>query len=161
MYNITFLLICQPLLGTKYYFFQKGLDFWGQWVYNELIKNEVIYMNVTVSRIKQLAEDKSTTIRELAEVAGCSKSAMQRYIAGDRDIPTSVISGIANAFNVHPAYLMGWVDDKHYSLPKEKQSTESELSLQKKQFIKKIENMTDAEIERLEQILALVEKTDV
>ena len=118
-------------------------------------------MNVTISRIKQLAETKSATIRELAEVAGCSKSAMQRYISGDRDIPTSVVSGIAKAYGVHPAYLMGWVDDKNYSLPKKEQSTESELSIKKKEFIQKIEQMTDAQIERLEQILALVEKTDV
>lgn len=118
-------------------------------------------MRETVSRIKELAEAKSATIRELAEMAGCSKSAMQRYISGDRDIPTSVISGIATAFDVHPAYLMGWVDDKHYSLPKEEQSTEGELSIKKREFIQKVENMTDAELERLEQILALVEKTDV
>ena len=85
---------------------------------------------------------------------------MQRYISGDRDIPTSVISGIATAYNVHPAYLMGWVDDKNYS-SQEKQFTESELSAKKKEFIKKVEAMTDAQIERLEQILALVENTDV
>ena len=118
-------------------------------------------MELTVSRIKKLVEDNAVTIRELAEAAGCSKSAMQRYISGDRDIPTSVISGIATAFGVHPAYLMGWVDDKNYSLPKEEQSTESELSIKKKEFIQKIEGMTDAQIERLEQILALVERTDV
>ena len=116
-------------------------------------------MKVTISRIKQLAESNAATIRELAEVAGCSKSAMQRYISGDRDIPTSVINGIANAYNVHPAYLMGWVDDKNYSSQKE-QST-SELSIIKKEFIQKVEKMTDAQIERLEQILALVEKTDL
>lgn len=117
-------------------------------------------MELTVSRIKKLFEENSASIRELAEVAGCSKSAMQRYIAGDRDIPTSVISGIATAFGVHPAYLMGWVDDKNYAVPKREQPTESELSIRKKEFIQKIEGMTDAQIERLEQILALVENTE-
>ena len=118
-------------------------------------------MKVTVARIKELVENNPTTVRELAEKAGCSKSAMQRYIAGERDIPTSVVSGIANAYNVHPAYLMGWVDDKHYTLEQKEQSTESELSIKKKEFIQRIEKMTDSQIERLEQILALVEKTDV
>ena len=118
-------------------------------------------MKETVSRIKKLVESNSATIRELAEAAGCSKSAMQRYIAGDRDIPTSVIIGIANAYGVHPAYLMGWVDDKNYYLPKKEQSTESELSIKKKEFIQKIEGMTDFQVERLEKILALVEKTDI
>ena len=86
---------------------------------------------------------------------------MQRYIAGERDIPTSVISGIANAYNVHPAYLMGWVDDENYSPDMEKQPTESELSIRKKEFIKKIEGMSDAQLDRLEQILALVENTNL
>ena len=118
-------------------------------------------MKITVSRIKELVENNSTTIRELAEVAGCSKSAMQRYITGDRDIPTNIIIGIATAFGVHPAYLMGWVDDKNYSPEEEKNSPQkSELSDKKKEFIQKIEKMSDAQIERLEQILALVEKTD-
>ena len=118
-------------------------------------------MKLTVSRIKTLVEVNATTIRELAEAAGCSKSAMQRYLVGDRDIPTSIIIGIADAFKVHPAYLMGWVNDKNYSPDIKEQPTESELSIKKKEFIKKIEGMTDAQLERLEQILALVEKTDL
>ena len=44
---------------------------------------------------------------------------------------------------------------------KEKQSAESELSIKKREFIAKVEGMTDAQIERLEQILALVEKTEL
>jgi transcriptional regulator with XRE-family HTH domain len=118
-------------------------------------------MNKTVIRIKELAETNNATIRELAEAAGCSKSAMQRYISGDRDIPTSVVTGIANAYGVHPAYLIGWVDDKNYSPNKKEQSTESELSIRKKEFIKKIEGMSDAQLDRLEQILALVENTNL
>ena len=44
---------------------------------------------------------------------------------------------------------------------KKEQPTESELSIKKKEFIKKIEGMSDAQLDRLEQILALVEKTDL
>lgn len=44
---------------------------------------------------------------------------------------------------------------------KQKQPTESELSIKKKDFIRKVEGMTDAQIERLEQILALVEQTEI
>ena len=43
---------------------------------------------------------------------------------------------------------------------KRKQPAQSELSYKKMEFIKKIEGMTDAQLERLEQILALVENTD-
>ena len=43
----------------------------------------------------------------------------------------------------------------------QRQSTDGELSDKKKEFIRKVEGMSDAQLERLEQILALVEKTDV
>lgn len=118
-------------------------------------------MEVTVARIKELAENNGSTIRELAETAGCSKSAMQRYLAGDRDIPTNVVVGLAAAFNVHAAYLFGWVDDKNYTPNIEKQPTQDELSEKKRDFIKKIERMSEAQVERLEQILALVENTEL
>lgn len=118
-------------------------------------------MKETVKRIQKLVESSDITVRELAESAGCSKSAMQRYISGDRDIPTNIINGIASSFNVHPAYLFGWVDDKNYSPDTQKQSTDGELSARKKAFMQKVENMTDAQIEKLEQILSLVESTEI
>ena len=61
---------------------------------------------------------------------------------------------IASYFGVSVGYLLGEEEKKE-------QSTESELSIRKKEFIQKIEKMTDAQIERLDQILALVEKTDL
>ena len=44
---------------------------------------------------------------------------------------------------------------------KQKQPAQGALSYKKREFIKKIEGMTDAQIERLEQILALVENTEL
>ena len=118
-------------------------------------------MKITVARIKELVDDTATTVRDLAEMAGCSKSAMQRYISGERDIPTSVISGIAKAFNVHPAYLFGWVDDKHYTIEdKTKQPVQDELSERKKEFMQKIAGMSDEQLDRLEQILDLIAPKD-
>ena len=43
---------------------------------------------------------------------------------------------------------------------KQKQSAQSELSKIKREFIQKVEGMSDAQIERLEQILALVEQKE-
>lgn len=116
-------------------------------------------MNITVERINALIEDTGLTVRELAEYADCSKSAMQRYITGERDIPTSVINGLAKAFHVHPAFLFGWVNDKNYNL-QEKPAEVGELSAKKKEFIQRVSEMSDAQLERLEKILALVESTD-
>ena len=44
---------------------------------------------------------------------------------------------------------------------KQKQPAQGELSYKKREFIKRIEGMTDAHLERLEQILALVENTEL
>ena len=59
---------------------------------------------------------------------------------------------IASYFNVSVGYLLGEEEKR--------QSTESELSIKKREFIQRIEKMTDAQVERLEQILALVENTE-
>ena len=44
---------------------------------------------------------------------------------------------------------------------KQEQPAESELSIKKKEFIRKVEGMSDAQLERLEQILTLVEQTEI
>ena len=102
-------------------------------------------MNITVERIQKLVDNTGVTVRELAESAGCSKSAMQRYIAGERDIPTNIISGLAVAFNVHPAYLFGWVDDPRYSPDKTKQPVENELSEVKRALYDLIDSLSEGE----------------
>lgn len=79
-------------------------------------------MSITIERIQKLTEEKGLSVRDLAEEANCSKSAIQRYISGERGIPTDVIVGLANAFDVHPAYLFGWTDDRNYD-PVEKDDT--------------------------------------
>lgn len=42
---------------------------------------------------------------------------------------------------------------------KQKQPAQGELSMKKRDFIRKVEGMTDDQLDRLEQILALVENT--
>ena len=115
-------------------------------------------MKETVKRIQNLIEGAGITVRELAEIAGCSKSAMQRYISGERDIPTNVINGIASAFNVHPAYLFGWVDDKNYNPDEQKQFTEGELSPLTIEIMQKVEEMTEDQKKKFLQVLSLFDK---
>ena len=117
-------------------------------------------METINKRISVLFEESGLTIRDLAEAAGCSKSAMQRYIAGDRNVPTPVVEGLAKVFNVHPAYIFCWVDDKHYDPTKEKPADDNgELSAKKRAFIERVKQMSDAELDRLDQILRIVENT--
>lgn len=123
-----------------------------------LFAREVIILNITLTRIKELTDESGLTVRELAAAADCSKSAMQRYIAGERDIPTSVINGLANAFNVHPAYLFGWVDDRHYT-PETKNKpttlTDSELTDNKKALMRLVRDCPEEKADRLLQIMQL------
>lgn len=96
------------------------------------------------ARIAELMEEKALTLRDLAEAVGCSKSAMQRYVSGDRHIPTSVIERLATTFGVHPAYLFGWVDDRNYTMEKEKPTAkDDELSESQKEIIRFAESIPE------------------
>ena len=61
---------------------------------------------------------------------------------------------MAEMLEVSPIVLFNFTEDK------QKQPT-SELSIKKKEFIRKIEGMSDSQLERLEQILALVENKEI
>ena len=85
---------------------------------------------------------------------GLTKPTVNRWKTGST--PTDATAAkVASYFNVSVATMMGLEEEK------KEQPTESELSIKKKEFIKKIEGMSDAQLDRLEQILALVEKTDL
>ena len=83
---------------------------------------------------------------------GISKSLMTDLKSGrKKGINADTAQKIASYFGVSVGYLLGEEDKQ------KRQSTESELSAKKKEFIRKIEGMSDDQIEKLEQILALVE----
>lgn len=85
---------------------------------------------------------------------GLSKSTVNRWKNGGS--PTDATAAkIASYFDVTVAYL------KEFGEETKRQPAESELSIKKKEFIRKVEGMSDAQLERLEQILSLVENTDV
>lgn len=114
-------------------------------------------MDITLSRIEKLVEETGATTRVLAEAVGCSKSAIQRYLTGQREMPTSVINGFAKAFNVHPAYLFGWVDDRHFSIDEKKPAASEgdELSANKRALMQLVQKCPEEDAGRLLQILQL------
>ena len=106
-------------------------------------------------RLSSLCEEKGITGGRMCSELGFSKSLMTDLKKGrKKSINAETAQKIATYFGVSVGYLLG-------EEQKKEQSAESELSIIKKEFIKKIEKMTDAQVERLEQILALVEKTDL
>ena len=87
------------------------------------------------ARISELIEEKGLTLRELADAVGCSKSAMQRYISGERPIPTSVIAGLSEAFGVHPAYLFCWTDNRNFGIEPEEPTADNDDELSESQKV--------------------------
>ena len=107
-------------------------------------------------RIKEKRKELKISADELAFRLGKDRSTIYRYEKGDiENLPLDILEPIAKALSTTPQYLMGWDEEK------QKQSIEDELSTKKKEFIRKVEGMSDAQIEKLEQILALVESTEL
>lgn len=112
-------------------------------------------MSILYKNIVALCEEKGIKGGKMCADTGISKGLLTDLKMGRRTgVSATTAQKIASYFNVSVGYLLGEEEKKE-------QSTESELSVIKKEFIQKIEKMSDAQIERLEQILALVEKTDL
>ena len=103
-------------------------------------------------RIKARRIEMKMSVEELGKKLGKNRTTVYRYETGYiENLPIDILEPIAAALNTTPQYLMGWEEKK--------QPAESELSIKKREFIKRVEGMSDAQLERLEQILALVEQT--
>jgi transcriptional regulator with XRE-family HTH domain len=108
--------------------------------------------DVMSKNLKYYIEKSGKDRRELAEIWGFPYSTVTEWINGRKYPRIDRIEVMADYFGILKSDL---IEDK------QKQSTESELSIRKKAFMQKVENMTDDQIARLEQILALVEKTEL
>lgn len=112
-------------------------------------------MGTLYERIISLCSEKGITGGKLCTDLKMSKGTLTDLKMGRQTgISATKAQKIASYFNVSVGYLLGEEEKKE-------QSAEGELSIKKKEFIQKVQKMTDAQIERLEQILALVEKTDL
>ena len=124
-------------------------------IFGEITKYKGDIMVTLYERLSSLCEENGIKGGKMCTELGFSKSLMTDLKMGrKKSVSAETAQKIASYFNVSVGYLLG--EEK-----KKEQPTESELSIRKREFIQKVEKMTDAQIERLEQILALVEKTDV
>ena len=89
--------------------------------------------------------------KEMAEIVGVSAPTFNEWLKAKKYPRIDKIERLANYFGILKSDL---IEDK------QKQSTESELSERKKLFMQKVAAMSDAQLERLEQILDLVENTN-
>ena len=104
-------------------------------------------------RIKQRRQELNWSQRELAARMKYSHhSTLARIELGKVDVSQTRIVQFSKVLGVSIAYLMGWEDEE-----KQKQSAESELSIQKKELIEKVMQMSDEELQKLDLLLRIVE----
>lgn len=109
-------------------------------------------------RFKELIDGK--TCREISDVLGLSKSAVNSYLTGAREPKTPVIRTISQYYGVDPVWLMG------YDVPKYKEETPGVsvegISEDRAQLLQTINQLTDDEVRAFrvfaDQILSLRDK---
>lgn len=115
-------------------------------------------MSTLYKNIVALCEERGIKGGKMCTDTGISKGLLTDLKMGRRSgVSATTAQKIASYFGVSVGYLLGEEEKED----KKKQSTEGELSIKKKEFIRKVEGMTDDQIDRLEQILALVEQKGI
>lgn len=110
-------------------------------------------MSERAKRIKALIEKSGKTYQELEEITGVKKSSLQRYASGETvKIPLTAVEHLATAFNVSASYIM-WGEEKE----KPAEITFDGLSTAKTELLKKVMQMSDEELEKLNLLLQIVE----
>ncbi len=62
-------------------------------------------------RIRNLREDKDLTQAKMGEILNCSQRVYSNYERGDIDIPTTILTKIADFHNVSVDYLLNRTDN--------------------------------------------------
>jgi len=63
-------------------------------------------------RIRDLREDRDLTQGQLAALLNCTQACYSNYENGKRDIPSDVLSALADFYGVSVDYLMGRTGEK-------------------------------------------------
>ena len=108
--------------------------------------------NIFSVNLKKYMQENGKSRREVSEALGVSYYTFSDWVNGKKYPRMDKVEKLANYFGILKSDL---IEDK------QKQPAQGELSYKKREFIKKVEGMTDAQLERLEQILALVENTEL
>ena len=101
--------------------------------------------------LRYYMESRGKNQKELAEIVGVSAPTMNDWLKGKKYPRIDKIEILANYFGILKSDL---IEDK-----KEQPTEYDGLSEKRKAFIDKVMQMSDAELDRLDQILALVENT--
>lgn len=100
--------------------------------------------------LKYYTDRSGKSQKEIATIVDVAYSTFNDWINAKKYPRIDKIERLANYFGILKSDL---IEDK------QKQPIQDELSERKRLFMQKIEGMSDSQLERLEQILALVENT--
>ena len=100
-------------------------------------------------------KDAGKTRTDICDALGFSYYTVTDWVKGKKMPRMDKVEKLAKYFG---CLISDLIEEK--SDDKERQLKQNELSLKKREFMQKVEGMTDAQIEKLEQILALVESTE-
>ena len=106
---------------------------------------------VMAANIKYYMREKGINAKELSKALDVPYTTVLSWTKAEYYPRIDKIEKMSDYFGILKSDL---IEDK------QKQSTEGELSYKKREFIRKVEEMTDSQLERLEQILALVENIE-
>ncbi len=107
---------------------------------------------VMAANIKNYMNLKGINAKELSKAIKVPYTTVLSWLKAEYYPRIDKIEMMADYFGILKSDL---IEDK------QKQPAQGELSIKKREFMKKVENMTEAQIEKLEQILALVENKDL
>ena len=68
--------------------------------------------DIMYQRIRDLREDRDLKQDDLAKMLNCTQACYSNYENGRRDIPTEVLSSLADFYGVSVDYLLGRTDTK-------------------------------------------------
>lgn len=108
--------------------------------------------NIFSINLKRYMQENDKTRKEVCEALGISYYTFSDWVNGKKYPRMDKVEMLANYFGILKSDL---IEDK------QKQPAQGELSYKKREFIKRVEGMSEAQLERLEQILALVENTEI
>lgn len=109
-------------------------------------------MKDRAARIHKLIIESGKTYQELEKLTGIKKSSLQRYASGVTEkIPLTAIEKLANAFSVSESFIM-WGETKNPTT-----DFDSGITKAKSDLIKKVMQMSDEELQKLDLLLQIVE----
>ena len=108
--------------------------------------------NIFAHNLKRYMNECGKTRKEVSDAIGVSYYTFSDWVNGKKYPRMDKVEKLAQYFGILKSDL---IEDK------KKQPANGGLSARQREFIKKVESMSDAQLERLEQILALVENTEI